>query len=503
MVFSSLLFLFLFLPLVLAGYFLLKRTASRNLLLLASSLLFYAWGEVTYVWVMLLSITANYCFAIWLEDHPLFAKRLLSLAVVFNLGLLAIFKYSGFISINLNHLAALLKLHPIGIWDVPLPLGVSFFTFHALSYVIDVYRKQASAQRNPISLALYICFFPQLIAGPIIRYHDICDQLAKRVTSVSTFSEGITRFICGLGKKILIANILAKPVDIVFALPTNELSAGLAWLGIFLYCLQIYFDFSGYSDMAIGLGLMFGFRFLENFDYPYVSRSMRELWSRWHISLTNWFRDYLYIPMGGNRYGNWRTAFNLLTVFFLCGLWHGAAWTYVVYGLYNGLFLVLERVGLGGLLAKTWRPFCHLYVNLVWLFGMVIFRSPSLTFAGTYLLHMFGISSGRAGYYTVPLLLNKEILLVTAVAILASTPIFKNWLAQARRHQSAQLVGKNTQSLRPLAAFASAKMNANLNTWRLDLIPRFAQLTLESLVTMLVVMQLAKGAYQPFIYFRF
>src|SRR5271154_5268881 len=397
MVFSSLLFLFLFLPIVLGGYYLLKRTASRNILLLACSLLFYAWGEPTFVWVMISSICANYYFAIWLEDHEPIAKRILALAVIFNLGLLAVFKYSGFISVNLNHIAALVNLPRINIWDVPLPLGVSFFTFHALSYVIDVFRKQAIAQRQPINLALYICFFPQLIAGPIIRYHDVCNQLIKRETNAAKFSEGITRLICGLGKKVLIANVLAKPVDIVFSLPASELSAGLAWLAICLYCLQVYFDFSGYSDMAIGLGLMFGFRFLENFNYPYIARSMREIWSRWHISLTNWFRDYLYIPMGGSHVSSAHTAFNLLTVFFLCGLWHGAAWTYVVYGFYNGFFLVLERVWLGKLLSCMWQPFSHLYVLLVWLIGLVIFRSSSLTFAGMYLAHMFGFAPGNAG----------------------------------------------------------------------------------------------------------
>jgi len=319
MVFSSLIFLFLFLPIVLLGYMVMRTTIARNAFLLLASLFFYAWGELSFLWVMLASICLNYIFAIVISDtnEPVRRKVALAGAIIVNLGLLAFFKYAGFLETNVNHLLALGQLPLLTGQAPPLPLGISFFTFHSLSYVIDVYRRQATAQRNPINLALYISLFPQLIAGPIIRYHDVCEQLTERTITVEKFAEGVRRFVTGLGKKMLIANVVAGPADQIFGLPGSELTTGLAWLGCLCYTLQIYFDFSGYSDMAIGLGLMFGFRFLENFNFPYISQSIREFWQRWHISLSNWFRDYLYIPLGGNRCGNVRVSLNLLIVFFL------------------------------------------------------------------------------------------------------------------------------------------------------------------------------------------
>jgi alginate O-acetyltransferase complex protein AlgI len=494
MVFSSLIFIFLFLPIVLGVYFLLKKTATRNAFLLTASLLFYAWGEPTYVWVMLVSIVANYFLAIWIEDHPTFKKQILTFAVVFNLGLLAYFKYSNFFSSNVDHLLALFNLPATNMWFVPLPLGVSFFTFHSLSYVIDVFRKQASAQRNLLNMGLYICFFPQLIAGPIVRYHDICGQLTDRKVDADMFSEGITRFIGGLAKKVLIANVIAKPTDLLFGLPPSELSFATSWLAAFLYALQVYFDFSGYSDMAIGLGLMFGFRFLENFNYPYISQSMRELWNRWHISLSNWFRDYLFRPIGGfRRTGKFRMALNLMTVFFFCGLWHGASWHFVAWGVWNGAFLVLERLGLGKLIDSVWRPFRHLYVVAVWLFSMILFRSENMGQAQSLWLNMLGLQHNPQSYYTLPVLLNAEVCITAVIGILACTPIFRDLLYKPvvadRKIDSAQGQALPVDVIRSWLSVSTLKA-----------VP---QLMLEAAVMALVVMQLASGAYNPFIYFRF
>lgn len=495
MVFSSLIFIFLFLPVVLAIYFSLKSTPIRNAFLLLASLLFYAWGEPTYVWVMLLSIVANYFFAIWIEDHERLRKKVLTLAVVLNLGLLAYFKYSNFFSSNVDHFLTLLNLPPTSMWFVPLPLGISFFTFHALSYVIDVYRKQAVAQRQPINMGLYICFFPQLIAGPIIRYHDICGQLTERKVDADQFSEGIKRFIGGLGKKVLIANVLAKPTDLIFSLPPSELSAGVSWLGAVLYALQVYFDFSGYSDMAIGLGLMFGFRFLENFNYPYISQSMRELWNRWHISLSNWFRDYLFRPLGGfRRIGKLRTSLTLMTVFFFCGLWHGASWHFVLWGVWNGAFVCIERLGLGKFIDSAWRPFRHAYVIAVWLFSMILFRSESMAQAQALWWNMLGLNHNQEGYYTLGVLLDPEICVTFAVGILACTPIFRDLLygSAGKAKAAKQPETTNFEHAVPAAARVSPIAKATV-----------PQLALEAAVMLLVLMQLASGAYNPFIYFRF
>jgi len=315
MVFSSPIFLFLFLPITL-GLFLLSRLVwkkSSNFVLLCASLVFYAWGEPKFVFVMLISITMNYFFGLWINvsNKTLGRKIAFAAAVFFNLLLLTVFKYANFLIDNINTLSNALQ---INIEPVHLPIGISFFTFQAMSYVIDVYRHETPVQKNPINIALYISLFPQLIAGPIVRYHDIAKQIIKRTVSLTGFSLGVKRFIIGLGKKVLIANVMATVADQVFAVPSEQLTFSLSWLGIITYALQIYFDFSGYSDMAIGLGHMLGFNFLENFNYPYISRSIREFWKRWHISLSSWFRDYLYFPLGGSKKGSYRTYFNLLLV---------------------------------------------------------------------------------------------------------------------------------------------------------------------------------------------
>jgi alginate O-acetyltransferase complex protein AlgI len=494
MVFSSLLFLFFFLPIVLVAHFSVRGITARNLVLLAASLIFYAWGEPIYIWVMLLSIFCNYFFAIRIEDLAHIKRHILLLAVIFNLSLLALFKYSAFFLSNLNHLLTLGNLQQVAVWGLPLPLGVSFFTFHSLSYVVDVYRQQATAQRRPLNLALYICFFPQLIAGPIIRYHDICHQLSQRSTNLDLFGEGTRRFIGGLGKKVLIANVLAKPVDFIFALPNSQLNCELSWLAVFLYALQVYFDFAGYSEMAIGLGLMFGFRFLENFNYPYISQSMRELWNRWHISLANWFRDYLFRPLGGfRRNSKLHTSVLLLTVFFFCGLWHGASWNFVLWGLYNGSLLSIERFGLGKIIEGASRPWRHLYVVLCWLFGLTLFRSENLAKTITIISNMLGLTHNQSGYYSAAVIMNREVWLATIIGILASTPVF---VILGRK------IEKIVYNLHQDKGQALSLLSARIETL-IGLSTAAPSLAFESCVLVLVTMQLASGAYNPFIYFRF
>ena len=377
MLFSSTIFLFIFLPCVLILYYgLLRSVRTRNVLLLVASLLFYAWGEPVYVFLMLFSIAGNY--ALGLAQGTGKSKKLwLVLTVAFNLGILFHFKYLGFTVENLN---ALLGTS----WTVPqieLPIGISFFTFQAMSYGIDVYRGQTEVQRNPLDLGLYIAFFPQLIAGPIVRYNSIAEQIRERRVTPEGFQEGVCRFIRGLGKKIILANNLALAGETGFSLAASgEISSAMAWLGAVAYTLQLYFDFSGYSDMAIGLGAMFGFRFEENFRYPYISRSFTEFWNRWHISLGRWFRDYVYFPMGGSRVSKGRLLRNLLVVWLLTGIWHGAAWHYIAWGLLFGILISAEKFS-GFPRNCSSRPLLWLYTAvtlLVVLASMVIFGARDI-----------------------------------------------------------------------------------------------------------------------------
>jgi len=317
MVFSSPIFLFLFLPIVLAVNFLLPIRL-RNLWLLIMSLIFYGWGEPRFVLVMIASIVVNFALGLWVDrvrGRPA-ARRVMALGIALNIGLLAVYKYANFAVDNLNTVLAALGAAPIPLAPIALPIGISFFTFQAFSYVIDVERRDGPVQKNPLDVALFVSLFPQLIAGPIVRYRDVAAQIVERTIAREGFTRGVERFLIGLGKKMLIANTVAVPADAIFAIPADQLTAGVAWLGVVCYALQIYYDFSGYSDMAIGLGLMLGFHFLENFNYPYISRSMTEFWRRWHISLSTWFRDYLYIPLGGNQRAPARTYFNLVVTFF-------------------------------------------------------------------------------------------------------------------------------------------------------------------------------------------
>ena len=341
MLFSSTVFLFVFLPSVLLGYYLLSRFhRAQNLLLLLASLLFYAWGEPVYVFLMLGSIVGNYLFGLALSNAKR-RKAWLVAAVCFNLGILFYFKYSAFTVSNLN---ALFALH-LPVRNIALPIGISFFTFQAMSYVIDVYRGTAAVQRNMFDLGLYIAFFPQLIAGPIVRYNSIAEQIQHRRVTPEGFQDGVWRFTLGFAKKVILANTLSLAAEKAFSLAgAGEITTAMAWLGSLAYTFQIYFDFSGYSDMAIGLGALFGFRFEENFNYPYLSRSVSEFWNRWHISLGRWFRDYVYFPLGGSRVSKGKLLRNLFVVWLLTGIWHGAAWQFIVWGLGYGVLVSLEKL---------------------------------------------------------------------------------------------------------------------------------------------------------------
>lgn len=441
MVFSSNIFLFLFLPLTLALYFLpLEKTGFakyKNYSLLAASLIFYAWGEACYIWLLGLSIVGNYYFGRSICGDKKARQIKLFLALVFNLSLLLYFKYANFFAENLVELVHF--LFPDSSFQVSksllpkrLPIGISFFTFHAISYLVDIYRGKCKAQKNLLELALYIAFFPQLIAGPIVRYNTIEKYLSKRRYSLAATSYGIRRFVVGFGKKVIIANPLGEVADAIFATQVDGLSSYIAWVGVLCYMMQIYFDFSGYSDMAIGLARIFGFKFPENFNYPYVSKSIKEFWRRWHISLSAWFRDYVYIPLGGNRVSLKKQYFNLILVFFLCGLWHGASWNYIVWGLFHGFFLVFERVRIGKAFLRILPSFLqHLYMMVVVLVGWVFFRSPDLSYATDYLRIMFMGGEGEVVIANEVLrLINSHFVWTIGIlSVIGFSPMMKNLAA--------------------------------------------------------------------------
>jgi alginate O-acetyltransferase complex protein AlgI len=425
MVFSSIIFLFLFLPIVLGFYFLTSKR-HRNLFLLFASLLFYAWGEGLHLFVLVASIFINFSCGLLIENHrkSKTSRVYLAIAIVLNLGLLAFFKYANFVVTNLNLLLAIFGIGPYSLAQVHLPIGISFFTFQALSYVIDVYNQKVIAQRSIINLGAYLSLFPQLMAGPIVRFAHVAREIVSRTTSRTDFAEGVRRFLFGLAKKMLIANSVAKVADQIFPLPAGELTAGLAWLGAVCYTLQIYFDFSGYSDMAIGLARMLGFHYLENFNYPYISCSIREFWRRWHISLSTWFRDYLYIPLGGNQQRPIRTYMNLVMVFLLCGLWHGASWNFVIWGLFHGLFLATERTIVGRGLNALPQPLRHVYTLFIIMVGWVIFRTESIAHAVSYLSTMLGFAHGAGVKHNVAMFLSGKLKLEIGMGFLLSTPVY-------------------------------------------------------------------------------
>lgn len=436
MVFSSVIFLFAFLPITLAGYFLIRKDL-RNAFLLLMSLLFYAAGEPKFVFIMMASIVVNYllglCVHFTLEKKTFIRRIFLILTVLANLGLLFYYKYFDFAVSNLNQLFHI----SLPLRNIVLPIGISFFTFQGMSYVLDVYMKKAEVQKNPLNVALYIAFFPQLIAGPIVRYSDVNMQIISRTENFELFGEGVIRFVIGLAKKIILSNQFAVLADFSFDGNLNTLSAGMAWLGAFAYAFQIYFDFSGYSDMAIGLGKMFGFNFNENFNYPYISKSIQDFWRRWHISLSSWFRDYVYIPMGGNRTGN--AYFHLITIFFLTGLWHGASWHYIAWGLWHGAFLLIERFFRTKKINFSVPIFVkRIYTILVVLIGWVLFRGNGLKASAKYIFAMFGIGTNPDNTWTLFYL--HDYFVVFIIGIICALPVLPFLCSKIEKHNLANKI---------------------------------------------------------------
>ncbi len=473
MVFSSVIFLFLFLPSVLLLNYVLPGIKLKNLALLIASLFFYAWGEKDLVLLLIISSLINYTFGILINKDGNRKSLILGIGITINLIFLAYFKYFNFFVDTID--SAVPHGLEIVVGNVHLPIGISFFTFQSISYLIDVYRKDAEYQRNPINLALYISLFPQLIAGPIVRYQTIAQELSHRKQNIENFSEGIRRFIIGLGKKVLIANVMGALADQIMNLPAQQLNTSATWIGIVAYALQIYFDFSGYSDMAIGLGKMFGFNFLENFNLPYISKSIKEFWRRWHISLSTWFRDYLYIPLGGNRIGKIRTYINLLIVFFITGLWHGASWNFVLWGMFHGTFILIEKLGFSKILERT-RIFAHIYTMMVVLVGWVFFRIENIQEAFHYAIRMFSFTSSPSMYYAFDII-NREQVIILILGILFSL----------------SLPGYIKNKLKLLSEGNSFLININ----------RYLEIMALFAILYYSVISLAANTYNPFIYFRF
>lgn len=422
MVFSSIVFIFVFLPCTLILYYLSPKPF-RNTVLFLVSLVFYAWGEPVYILIMIFSTVFDYINGLLIgrfRDREGAKKAVLIDSIVVNLGILCFFKYWGFIVHNLN---GVLSLH-LPELNLPLPIGISFYTFQTMSYVIDVYLGKAPVQKSIVDFGTYVAMFPQLIAGPIVKYGDVAEQLQKRKETLERFGEGVEAFITGLSKKVLIANNMGLLWDRVKAVPPGELPLLSAWVGIVAFTFQIYFDFSGYSDMAVGLGKMFGFELMGNFNYPYISRSISEFWRRWHISLGSWFREYLYIPLGGNRAGRLKLYRNLFIVWFLTGLWHGANWNFMIWGLYFGVFICLERMFLENILSRVHPLVGHIYTLLIVVTGWVLFEFENLALCGSFLGVMFGL--GQRGLFDIRTLyyIHNYGLLFT-VSIACSTPIVR------------------------------------------------------------------------------
>jgi len=481
MLFTDPVFLFCFLPLVLLLYYLAPRRA-RNFVLALASLIFYAAGEWRFLAWLLASVAVNYVIgrAIAATRGRPAARRWLALGLASDLALLLAFKYFNFAMANVNTLRGWFGAPPLQFTALLLPLGISFFTFHKITYKVDVYRGVAEAKRQPLDLALYILLFPQLIAGPIVRYHEIAAELVRRVYRREDFAAGVRRFVQGFARKMIVANPAGYCADRVFALPAAQLTSGLAWLGLLCYTVQIYFDFAGYSDMAIGLARMFGFHFPENFNYPYISGSITEFWRRWHMSLSRFFRDYLYIPLGGNRRGPARTYLNLTLVFFLCGFWHGASWNFALWGMMHGALLVTERVGLRRALERAPRLFRHAYTLLFVSLAWVFFRADTLPHALTYVQALFGLGHTAAAADSARYYLNRELLLALTIGVLGSMPLLP-WLRRAWERRA------SAANSRPVVSFSLG----------------LAEVAAFVLVLFYSGMLSVVGTYNPFIYFRF
>ena len=466
MLFSSIPFLYYFLACVLILYFIVPGKI-KNIVLLLSSLFFYAWGEVSYVALMVITIILGYLFGLLVErcSTEKGKKSVLTISVITFVGILGYFKYADFFVSNFNAVTGL----DVPLLKVALPIGISFYTFQVMSYVVDVYRGTAKVQYNPFTLATYVSMFPQLIAGPIVRYADVAEQLEHRVHSVDKAALGICRFVLGLSKKILIANALGELCEIFKA--SGDKSVAFYWLYAVAFTLHIYYDFSGYSDMAIGLGKIFGFEFMENFNYPYISKSITEFWRRWHMSLGTWFRDYVYIPLGGNRVSKPRWLFNIFAVWFLTGFWHGASWNFIVWGLYFAVILMLEKLILLPILEKS-GPLKHVYVMLLVIISFVIFNAADMTEAFAYIGGMFGtggvpVASAEAVYYF------KSNLAVLLIAVVGATPFCKNFVAKIRENKTGALI---LEVLEPMVLVG---------------------------LMLLVTAYLVDGSFNPFLYFRF
>lgn len=477
MVFSSVVFLFIFLPWTLIiHYFLDPRY--RNFFLLLSSLVFYSWGEGLLTLLIIASIFVNYLGGLTISYYKnsarnnRAAKITLASFITLNVLVLIYFKYFNFIVSNLQLIGLFTGYTQ---HEIHLPIGISFYTFHIISYLIDVYRRDAVSQKNPFDLGLYIFLFPQLVAGPIIRYKDISQKIASRFIIGEDFTRGLIRFIRGMAKKMILANTAAVFADSAFGTNTTDLPGSIAWIGIICYTLQIYFDFSGYSDMALGIGKMLGFNFPENFNHPYIARSIRDFWQRWHISLSTWFRDYLYIPLGGNKQGKLKTYRNMFIVFFVTGFWHGASWNFIVWGMMHGVFLAMERAWLGKLLDKLPDFISHIYTLFVVIIAWVFFRADSLTHALDYIKAMF--SSNVNGNYETLASVNNYSIFVIVLALIFCTNIRSRFTAFVDNRILKAEFAKN------LGKIAVYFLYLVLFFW--------------------TVLELAQNNYNPFIYFRF
>ena len=471
MVFSSLVFLCIFLPVVLILHTAIPNRKVKNGLLLAASLLFYTYGEPVYILLMLASALLNYCFALLLEKNR--SKLIIALAVIVNLGILGVFKYTGFLLTNINAAFGISLPVPA----ISLPIGISFFTFQALSYVIDVYRGEVAAQKNYAKVLLYISFFPQLIAGPIVRYVDVAKEIDERTVDMRQIAFGLRRFIAGLGKKVLIANAMGAAADYIFNHGAANINIIGAWVGAIAYLMQIYYDFSGYSDMAIGLGKMFGFHFKENFNHPYIASTVQEFWRRWHISLSSFFRDYVYIPLGGNRKGKFRTVLNRIIVFALTGLWHGANWTFVLWGLWHGILLLFEAFV--PFIKKLPKVLLHIYTLLAVTLGFVLFRADTIGEAFLFIGQMFsGLDFSPAVMSFSLQALTPYFIFMLLVAIVCCGPL-----------------EKLTERVRSLETKQELTVKENVF--------QTATFVLAFLLLAWCIIRLAGGSYNPFIYFRF
>lgn len=469
MLFSSLVFLLFFLPLFFLCYFLVRKRAARNAVLFGFSLFFYAWGEPLYLLLMLFSLTVNWAFALRIDAHREKAKAILTLDVIVNLALIGVFKYAGFLVGTVNLIPGLSLPVP----EIALPIGISFYTFQILSYVVDVYRGDCQAQRNYMKLGAYLCAFPQLIAGPIVRYVTVAEELDNRRETVEDVTAGIRRFLSGLGKKVLIANAAAELTDALLGAGVSEIGAAGAWMAAVGYTIQIYYDFSGYSDMAIGLGRMMGFHYLENFGDPYAAVSVTDFWRRWHISLSSFFRDYVYIPLGGNRVSKPRWAMNLLIVWMLTGLWHGSSWNFVLWGLYYGVLLLSEKLFWGDKLAKI-PVLRRIYTLFCVVIGWVIFRAETLGEIGQWLGGLFGRYGGACPAFVLQDCgLDPLMLLAMAAGIVLAFPLEKKIAARLQLGGKGAAIGGILLDIGSVAVFLCC------------------------------LISLEVGSYNPFIYFRF